>query len=622
MHQTQTNQTGTPLGAFPLLLVVLAQLLIPASAIAQSIRPATDRLDAIVSYPLVIALTVENERDLRSGVTTKLDDGRILNSPAFWVGISPHTPIQSWTNHSGIWTASSYDAIAEFPINQRPTGAWFIRIPLPIDAVGQGLWISGERYELNWLPAPERTTLEASGQDEQTNLKAFWSLHLDQNQLSDPAVKSAIDQLNHDPFQRWRARLLTDGLNPEHSTDPSAQSLAALELELELDTPSAELMRSIAIQQESRWQIILGRIWLLDPDAAIRLKNQLIRTARFGDRILPIWTADTIELARLAHDLLSPFVDDHTRVLRANAWLEIQPRALAWISDDQGQIEINPSDTDSDGNIPNRFLSTLTTLSLPQSPGSSLFRVDIPDAHRYQDPVLQTLPPYQATDILVPIDTSQISPTNPIPQSEHIRVSTGRWNAKNEVISSITRARAPYIQIGPFHNDWTMRALMNNRPLEGAIPPPSRSSMGILRRNAHPNRNAPETGWQLYMELASHDPTSTNESLTLWIGPYTNPYASWTISPNQSAGQQITFDHGSRVNLGLPKVQIRILDDRWIALIDLPPGVFDEDLQLQLGFERVDSLNAHTAWPRRMIPGQPEPGRITIKADNFDQLGQ
>jgi hypothetical protein len=578
---------------------------------AQSIRPASNRLDAIVSYPLVIAIVADNERDLRSGVTTKLDDGRELESIAHWVGISPQNSAQGWTSSKGIWTATSYESIIKFPLNRRPIGSWFIRIPMPIDAVGQGLWIQGERYELNWLPDPERTILEAVNQTEDRNLDSFWTLHLPDDALQDRAIQAAIDQYHHDPFQNWRARLLTDGLNPDRArardTSMSTDfSLEALDLELSMDTPGADLLRELARQHEARWQIILGRIWLLDTDVAYRLKSQLMRTARFGPRILPVWAGDTTELERLAHDLLSPFIDDRTRVLRANAWLDVQPRALAWITDDQGQIEAETE----------RFIPTITTLSLPQSPGASLFRIDTPSNLGSSSPELSTISPYLATPLTIPIDPIDLAPSNPALETQSIRIRTGRWNATREVIASPTPARAPYVRIGPLLNDWTMDELLSNRPLAGALPSLNQSAVGILRRTATPTRDHPTAGWQLFIELTSSNPHSPNELLTLWIGPYTNPYAVWKIGPDG----QVTFDAGSRPNIGIPHLQTRTLNDRWVAMIDLPRGAFDEHQVLQLGIERIDANNYHTAWPRRMIPDQPEPGRLSIEADNFDHL--
>ncbi|MBL4697557.1 MAG: hypothetical protein JKX70_01865 [Phycisphaerales bacterium] len=578
--------------------------IIVQSAHAQSIRPVADRLDAIVSYPLVLPISVANERDLRSGVITKLDDGRELHSQAYWIGLSPIRVLPAWTTPIGIWTATPYETIAKLPKSRRPIGAWFINIPLPIDAVGQGIWFQGERYELNWLPDPQRTHLEAN-LDSNPNvsindLTEFWSLKLSADARNDPAVQSAIDQYHHDPFQNWRAILLTDGLDP--NAIDAAQSLEQLELELSMDTPGTNILRALALQHQARWQIILGRIWLIDPAVARRLKSQLIATARFGKRTLPVWTSDTADLSRLADDLLSPFVDDQTRVLRAKAWLENQPRALAWITDDQGQIEADS----------NRFLPTITMLSLPQSFGDSLFRID-PTGSSTE---LATLSPYRATSQVVAIDPIKISASNPTLETQSIRIRTGRWSTTRHVIASPTPARAPYIRIGPMLNDWTMDALLTDRPLANASPNAAHSAVGILRRTAPPTRTNQTQGWQLYIELASPDPHSPNESLTLWVGPYTSPFAVWTITPDG----KIKVGIGSRSHIALPRVQTRILDNRWVAMIDLPTSAFDEDQILQLGLERTDAYNTHTAWPRRMIPDQPEPGRLSIQADNFDQL--
>lgn len=593
---------------------LIAICLFSTSVVAQPIRPTNDRIDAIVSYPIVLAIHADDERDLRRGVISKLDDGRTFVSPAFWVGISPTPTLPSWTSAPGIWTATDYPTISQIPTKHRPLGAWFIRVPMPIDAVGQGLWIAEQRYELNWLPDPERTVLEAqvNANNPKDTIQSFWSVHLPDEALNDPAIQSAIDQYHHDPFQNWRARLLTDGLNPDRSrirdsgTDTQSnisQTYDALDLQLSLETPGADLLREIARQYEARWQIILGRVWLIDRDVAYRLKSQLMTTARFGNRILPVWSSDTTDLARLAHDLLSPYVDDETRVLRANAWLDSQPRALAWITDDQGIIEENSS----------RFLPTITALSLPQSPTASMFRVDAPGVA----PELKAISPNITTQISVAIDPIEITPTNPVLLTQPINVRAGRWSSALQVIASPTPIRAPYVRIGPLLNDWTMDAILNDRPFSGASTAPLVSTIGILRKATQPSRIKQTTGWNLYLESSSPDPASALESITLWIGPFGNAYASWIITPDG----QVVFSEGSRPHIGIPRMQTRIIGNRWIAMIDLPDGAFDQDNILQLGIERVDATGTHTAWPRRMIPDQSEPGRLSFRADNFDQLG-
>ncbi len=594
-----------PRHARPLILAFLAMLTITARA--QPVRPVADRLDAIVSYPLVVALHADDERDLRRGVTTRLDDGRTFTTDAYWVGISPQPQRPAWTSHQGIWTATDAQTISRVPDAQRPRGSWFTLIPLPIDAVGQGLWFGQERYELNWLPDPERSLLEAGSAAQTQRFDDFWSAHLDADALGDPAVRSAIGQFHADPFQNWRARLLTDGLHPDRSRARETRSgpgdsLESLELELALDAPGADLLRALARQQEARWRIILGRIWLIDPDVATRLKGALMRTARFGDRVLPLWSSDAADLNHLASDLLSPFVNDTTRVLRASAWLGAQPRALAWISDDQGEIEAGTG----------RLLPTISVVSLPPAPGDSLLRVETRDP----DPVLLTLDPRVATPVTAPIDPEPMISTSSIIETSPVELTIARWSTTLDVIASPVPARAPYVRIGPLLNDWSMDALVNDRPAEGAACAIDRTTVGILHKTGAPSRDDPTAGWRLYIECASPNAGSDLESLTLWTGPRGYAFGAWRIDPDGTT----TPLSGSRPGLGVPSVRTRVLGERWVAMIDLPPGVFGDDATLQLGLERTDADGIHTAWPRRMIPGQPEPGRLLIEADRFDQL--
>ncbi|MEX0876056.1 MAG: hypothetical protein WD114_01235, partial [Phycisphaerales bacterium] len=181
-------------------------------------------------------------------------------------------------------------------------------------------------------------------------------------------------------------------------------------------------------------------------------------------------------------------------------------------------------------------------------------------------------------------------------------------------------APAPFVRIGPLLNDWTMAALTESRPGEGAQTGPGRSTVGLLRKASPPDRDDPTEGWQLYMECSSPRPGDDGEMLTLWIGPAGYPLAVWTIAPDGQNGAHVEFVAGSTPSIGIPRVRTRVLGDRWVAAIDLPAGVFDDELRLQLGIERIDADGLHTAWPRRMIPGQQEPGRLLIRGDLFDQL--
>lgn len=594
----------------PRLRIWIIALIVLFSGItrAQPIQPLSERLDAIVSYPLVVSLRVENENDLRRGVTTRIDDGRSFTSQPFWVGLTPYQTLPTWTRVAGQWDAVPYEQIRSTPIAQRPTGSWFILVPLPIDAVGQGLWFGQMRYELNWLPDPERALLEADTVEHTRDFTQFWSMHPDASALMDPSVQKAVEQYHRDPFQNWRARLLTDGLDPDRTRarETHAQSINmtdSIELELATQSPGNDLLSAIARQQEARWQIILGRIWLIDPDTATRMKLALTRTARFGDRTLPLWNADNTDLSRLAHDLLSPYVDDDTRVLRAKAWLETQARAVAWIIDDQGTLEAG---TD-------RFLPTLGVLSLPSEPGNSLLRIDAGLA----SPILETISPNTLQQIQIPLEPIEVSKLSPQIATTRIDLRLARWSQSNDLIASRVPAGAPFVRIGPLLADWTMGSLLNNRPLEHASISPDRMTSGILWRTITPNRSNPRAGWRLFFECAATNPGERPDALTVWIGPREYPTAAWRITPD--ALVETIARNGSMI-VPQPSVETRILADRWIAQIDLPDIVFDQDGQLMLGIERTDADGVHSAWPRRMIPDQHEPGRLIITPDRFDDL--
>jgi len=95
IHNSMKNLIFTTLIA---LLTLLSR-----SAHAQTPQPISDRLDAIVAYPLVISLRVPDENALRRGVTTRIDDGRTFTSTPYWVGRIPYLSLPSWITSYGQW---------------------------------------------------------------------------------------------------------------------------------------------------------------------------------------------------------------------------------------------------------------------------------------------------------------------------------------------------------------------------------------------------------------------------------------------------------------------------------------------------------------------------------------
>jgi hypothetical protein len=202
--------------------------------------------------------------------------------------------------------------------------------------------------------------------------------------------------------------------------------------------------------------------------------------------------------------------------------------------------------------------------------------------------------------------------------SHQLRLRLGRIEKEHTAVSAPIESRPPGIQIGPFQRDWTMESLMAVSPIAEAPAPLHRATAGVLHRSASPDESDARVGWTLYIECASTNPGAQGDSFTLWIGPHNHPLAAWTID----ATGQSTFLRGFLRDLDIPDIQIAMLDDRWTAQIRLPVEAISDDMLLTLGVERTDADGFHSAWPRRMIPGQAEPGRLIIDVSTWDGFRQ
>lgn len=587
---------------FRALIPVLA--ILAARADAQNIKPMNDRVDAIVAHPLVLPILVESPKSIDDHLRVRLDDGRDVQSRAFYIWASTATTDHGWTKSTPIWNLIDPDQYIKSP----PTtaGTWIAMIDLPIDAVGQGIWIDKVRYEPNWLPSPARVILETSSRASD----GFWNPALSESDHQSPLVLDAISNLRADPFNHWRASLMTEGFMPDANTGTnpvkSDRDLIAIHTEL-LQTDSSLAMDQIADHFAARWQIILGRLWLIDPAVANQLKHQLTRTAWSGGTLVPLWTDDTTELTALAHDLLSPFVNDELRVERVAAWLGSQPNSMSWIIDDSGHPSRNPV-----GLAPSIGLLGLKPHSNNEPP--QLARIQTQGT----EPQVQLLP--AATMTQITIQTPATISTNYAQTREPREIYTkiGHRRATLKAIGDIPLAAPPGVLVGPLLSDWTLQAFNSRISGLGALPDLDKRVAGLLHRTSDILESDPRAGWRLYLECAI-DPTANPEADTtvqIWVGPMGSTRASWTIS--RSLG---LIETRSDPDINPDPALTTFTDgDRWIITLDIPQAAISDDGFLLIGLERTDA-DLHSSWPRRMMPWQAEPGRFTIDITGWTGTG-
>lgn len=556
-----------------------------ASAAWAQVLPAVERVDAILGHPLVIPLRVDDPRVL---VRSEGPAGRvrIVLDDASRPPVSFFRLEQAGIVDGGwVGQVPQYRALPAAEALRRasqPSGVWYALIELPLEAVTQGIWFGSERYEINWLPDPERAALESGG-------RRLWASPVPPEARTAEPVTRALQTLNADPFQRWRSRLVADGITPTGGEDRVGADGTDLEaLREDLDAgPGSHFLAELARHHEARWQLILGRLALIDEEAAVRLRRRLGGVAWLDGRWMPMWTPDSSDLRTLQGDLLSPWVDDRTRVLRALGWLDSQPLALAWVLDDAGAPGLDDT----------RLNTTIELLSLPARDGSLLLEV----GGSGSGPTLETVPPRRVMRVSTGVPLVEGRGRGPDIRTTTVPIRIGRSDASVEAMATIPGARPPGVTVGPLLRDWTMPALLAGSPALEALPPPGVWSSGQIRNTARPGRGGTDDGWSVYLELEG---PGDRDAVTIHTGPKAMPHGVWRI--NRDGTVQRLFGRSDLRSLSVARTP-----RGWVLDAGLPASAIDDDGVLRIGLTR-DRDGERTSWPRRMTPGQGEPGRLPI----------
>ena len=569
------------------------------------VEPVASRIDAVVGRELLVPVRVADERRLARLPSIRLDDGRSIDAQVWWIGVDPpgaDAAGPSWLPTPGRWRAIRADAARA--ADARPPGRWYLRLPLPLDAVGQGVWMGNTRLELNWLPDPIAIGADRWSGDRPP--PGLWDAPLPERARGDAQLVEMLEIDASVPDRRWRARLALDGLRPagplgapryEGPIRSFEAIRAELGAELGADPESGRVLEHLARQTEARWQVALGLLWDADPEIARQVIDRLAGVAEVRrDVFAPMWNVDARANAELRRDLLSPFANAPARATRARAWIEGFPRAIAWVVDDGGRQDAG------DGVL----LPTLGVISLPRDRVAVALEVE----GTSRRPGLSPLPPRVLRYVQAGVMPLESVIGGPVLRVSSISVRIGRWTSTIEAVATLAAARPPGLRIGPLLHDWTMNALSRGANAEHARPPPERATVAMLSRATPIADRDIRSGWVLYAEC--HLPEGVVpelDTLRVWLGPYDAPTSALRITPDGSVIDELAG------RTGLPErrfAETRVLDDRWVAELEIPREAVSADGILRLGVERLDDAGRRTAWPRRMLPWQIEPGRLAI----------
>lgn len=518
-----------------------------------SISPIARRVDAIAGRTLVVPVELAGAVDLRSPPPVRLDDGRIIPASLVWIGVSD-PGAGRWTSYRwlpppGRWTATP-SAAGLIPPS---IGAWFIAADLPVDAVGQGLWIGRSRLAMHWIsPAAIRGGPWDNPVDAPPEARGL--LH----RLCEPDARS--------PARRWRARLVAGEL---------ADSAREGSRPTTFDDPVLEAMAS---QNEARWAAGLSRLAQLDGPLALEVARALAGTVRFESGVVaPVWTTNDAQLASLQESLLDPRPGGPALAERVRVWLDAGPKHLAWVVDDAGLAS-------GDGVAARLGVANLRSESVLAA--------------------AQSAPGTQGAMELLPVEPRRVRFFDvevPLRGGASLADADVRVGAESErltVMAAALPCDPPGLSVAPFFRDWSLDSWLVGGPVAEADPAWATAALVQLERE--PDR------WTLLIECRwVPDSDDAREVVRVWIGPRENPTSILRVSSDG-----IAIDERSPAPPGEPWASVVRKPDRWMARIRLPEAAATP--RMRLGIERIDARASRSAWPRPMLPWQAEPGRAIV----------
>jgi hypothetical protein len=513
--------------------------------------------------------------------SARLDDGRILPvvHRRIVVRQSAHPP--EWIADPGEW--STQEMRAPLPEEGRDVfTAEALAMELPLDAIGQGVWVDGQRLGLNWLISP--AILSSLSQTQGFT----WPPGLTVEQRQDQRLLSMLAPLSRSPMTRWRYRLLIDGLVPVAADQHEGVQFAD------------PILEALADQQEVSWQHGLSKIKEAGPvapeqDAATLVTHALTQLVALdhsdGTVWLPCWLDDPSLLNQLLTDLVAPNLRPKDASTRARAFADVSPRLVAWIADDAAVLHpatSAPMPLAGVLNLSERAITLSAQISdrsgRGTSPGSDL-RIFAAN----QGGWIGDLAPSPGLDLTA-------GPT--------LNLESGVSKARLPIQSAPVRVSPPGLVIAPFFAPWRQADLLRETP-QPRLQPGLTATLSYRSSSRGDDTPDSPSGWVLLVERRGKpgDVPADAESIRVVWGP-------------RQAEAHIDV---RRIAADTTSAQRSFIDasGNWYVEIVLPNSVLDRDGLAQLGVAWSSGDGARASWPRAMLPMDDSPGRVLLNLGSW-----
>lgn len=515
-----------------------------------------------------------------------LTNGRVLSARYVFAVSGPNDAgAPGWLPPTGAWREVSFDDAQRSAALTTPDerGAWLLAIDLPKETHDRIIKLNGTSLPIVWHDEPPTATDAA---------------RLPPIESSEPARRALgemIRPLAADPLERWRVRLLLDRIRAIAlwgDAPPPAR----------LSTPTLE---AAASQSEWRWRAALER--LRRDDAALGADvlaalTGVVPLPAWADvmggaferaapgaptALLPAWWPDLAGTTGLLRTLLDNALNSTARLESTRAWLANVPRLAAWVIDETGEVP---------GGEPGGADHSTIIAVVAERFGREA-------AVTLSDEADQPGPPTKLDGHRAAVIRADAAAVAGAARRLVLRDGTGEWSVA--VANAPIAARPPGLELGPLAAEWNIISFARGETL---APTSERACRGVLQRPAG------DDGWELAIECRWPDDSANNDTLRVWLGPFGAPTGMLEITPD--GGVRDALQEGAPA----PGSAWRE-PGGWRALVPIPASAI-ENGRVRLALERTDPRGLRTSWPRAMMPGQPEPGRVIVDLTQWGGLGE
>lgn len=503
------------------------------------------------------------------------------------IGFSAMAPAQaqeqSWLAPAWNWETRRPSEVTEAPIN--PV-YWmlFVRLPERFDAPGLRDQQDGRDQALTLQIGNERLPVRLAPVPKQLPVGRIPSLEADPDQwlaLGNRLAPEAID-----PTRRWRIKLLLDRFSASRLF-----GTATLDDRFPLDDP---VLRGLSASIETEWRSALSDLADSDPDLAATLLAKLtcVILTPSGE-LLPAWPTDGLAESQLLPSLLSRTLSRQERVEAAQRYLDSRPRIRTTVLDDAGEAldQQDSSRFRNNGEVAEQILT---------SRGARLLITNLTTADRVLtlgspgefDSAIRRIAPFRSTettfDAALVRQVREDEPPDRQPVTGDAIVRDEGRETRVSFRVAMGTVRKPGLQIGPALEPWNL-ATWNTDTIR-MIPPNLQTGLFLFRDDR-------EGGWKLLVEAntSSGPENRAGEAVTLFFGPFGAPDHTMVITPED------------------PQTVHRT--NHWSAIVDLPTEAMERvasEGSLAFGFIRTGPGQRRSSWPRPLMPGQHEPGRVRL----------